>query len=112
MDNKNFAIGVLSTTAVVLFVGLMVVQSRPVPAYAHGMTESAGNYVLTVASVAEHDYELLHIINNAKEKMNVYSFDARSHTIQMVDTIDLKQMRSLSAKAKPSQKKRGGRRRP
>lgn len=110
-NNKNFAIGVLSTTAVVMFVGLIVVQSRPAPALASGMTASAGPYVITTAWVSSADEQLVHVIHSVSQKMIVYAFDTRKHNIKIVDTIDLGAMRQVST-GQPQQKKRTGKRRP
>ena len=89
MDSKNFAIGILSTTAVMLLVGIMIIHSRPAPALASGMAASAGNYVMTVGNVSTNDEELVFIVNNQDKKMLVYRFDAGRREVQIVQGIRL-----------------------
>lgn len=110
MDSKNFAIGVLSTTALILLVGLIVIQSRPAPVRADGMTTHGGDYVMTVGALNRPDEDLLYIIDAPAEKMIAYRFDARTQRIEIVQGTDLAQMRSASAPAK--RKKSPSRRRP
>ena len=42
MDSKNFAIGILSTTAVILLAALVIIHTRPDPAFASGVTTTSG----------------------------------------------------------------------
>ena len=114
MDSKNFAIGVLSTTAMVLLVGLIVIQSRPTPVRAHGMTAQGGDYVMTVGALDQRDEDLIYIIDAPAEKMIAYRFDARTKRIEIVQGADLAQMRSAAAppKKKPPSRGRSSRRRP
>ncbi|MCP4248761.1 MAG: hypothetical protein GY778_17090, partial [bacterium] len=73
-DSKNLAIGVLSTTAVILLVGLILLHSRPEPAYGFGMNAQGGDYLLTTGQM-QPSQELLYVIDAALEKMLVYRFD-------------------------------------
>jgi len=105
MDSKNFTIGVLSTTAVILLVGMLVIHSRPEPAMAFGMTASGGDYLLTVGALQTRDEELVFVTHAPSMKMNVYRFDVAKAAIERVDEIDLGQMRESAGKAQSS---RGG----
>ena len=101
MDNKNFTIGVLSTTAVVLFSAMAVILSQSESASAHGVTANAGGYVLTVGSVSVNDEELLYVIQSSSKRMGIYRFDHANRRIEPVDGIDLDALSKAAAKAQP-----------
>lgn len=97
MDRRDFAIGVLSTTAAILLVGLLLVQTAPAPVLADGMTTSSGgNYVLTVGGVTQADEEFVYVLDSAADKMIVYRFDAHQREIQVVQGVDLAEIRKAS----------------
>ncbi len=108
MDQRNFAIGVLSTTAVVLFVGLLLVNFQAPRVLASGMSASGGEYTMTVGTFAQNDEEFVYVIKARSEKLAVYRFDASRKEIQIVDGVDLKQMRA-AASGGSAQPGRGGR---
>ncbi len=115
MDTKNFAIGILSTTAVILLVGLLFLNSRPQPAWASGMTSGAGDYVLTVGSDASADEELVYVIDAPGQKLIAYRFATGRQQIEIVQGIDLAELReSPGQPAQPQKRKPSsrGRRRP
>jgi len=89
MDQKNFAIGVLSTTAAIMLVGLILVTTSPVPVAASGMTVSGGDYILTVGTTPQTDQEFLYLIDVPLQKMLVYRFDANRSAVEIVQGIDL-----------------------
>jgi len=93
MDRKDFAIGLLSTTATILLVGLLVVQSLPDRAVADGMTTSAANDILTVGSVSKADEEFVYLIDTASDKMIAYRFDVNQRQIEVVQWVDLAELR-------------------
>jgi hypothetical protein len=99
MDNRNFVIGILSTTAVMLLVGLIVVNTRPVPARADSMTVVSGDYVLTVGGLTQIDEDMLYVIDNPEAKMIVYRFDTRRGKIAIVQGIDLAEIRKAAEEA-------------
>ena len=84
MDTKNFAIGVLSTTAAILFVGLLIIHTRPQPAWADGMTIVGKDYAMAVGAITRNDEDLLYLIDAPMEILNVYRFDSRSGQILLV----------------------------
>ena len=114
MDSKNFAIGLLSTTAVILLVGVLIIQSRPAPALASGMTASAGRYVITVGTRTIGDEEFVFVIDTSSEKMIIYRFNSAKLQIELIQGISLKEMRAATdgVQQPPPPSKRGGRRRP
>ena len=95
-DSKNFAIGVLSTTASILFVGLLMLQNQSPSANAEGMTTSGGNYILTVGRLNQGDEELLYLIDSGSDKLIAYRFDATRRSIEVVQGIDLGEIRRAS----------------
>ncbi|MCH7994324.1 MAG: hypothetical protein IIB57_07755 [Planctomycetes bacterium] len=111
MDSKNFAIGVLSTTAVILLVGVLIIHSQSSPARAAGMTTEGGKYVMTVGAI-EPAEDLVFVINATAQKMIIYRFDVGRSRIVRVERVDLKKMvdkSAASAKKKGKGKKRGRR---
>ena len=115
MDSKNFAIGILSTTAVILLVSLLFLNTRPQTAWASGMTTGAGDYVLTVGLDASADEELVYVIDAPGQKLVVYRFDTGRQQIEIVQGIDLAELREAAGQPAQPQKRKPssrGRRRP
>ena len=104
MESKNFAIGVLSTTAAILLAALLIIQTRPQTARADGMTILSGDYSLSVGAITRDDEDLLYIIDSPQELLNTYRFDNRAKQIDLVQTISLKEMRAVGGNA-PAKKK-------
>ena len=111
MDSKNFAIGVLSTTAVILLVGVLIIHSQSSPAHAAGMTTAGGKYVMTVGAI-EPAEDLVFVINSTAQKMHMYRFNVGQSKIQRVERVDLKRMVDGAAKAAKKKGKKRGRGRP
>jgi hypothetical protein len=113
MNSKNFTIGVLSTTAVILLVGIMVIHSRPLPVMASGVTATSGDYVLTVGTFTRNDEELVYVIDAPQARMVVYRFNTAKGRIERADAIDLAEMRKATsgAAAQPGQQPQSGKRR-
>ncbi len=98
MDSKNFAIGVLSTTAVILFVGLLVLETRPQPAYAASMNAQGGDYLVATGQLQDTE-ELLYVIDARNQVLVVYRFDINRKQINLTDRQDL---RALAPASKPA----------
>ncbi len=94
MDSRNLAVGVLSTTAVILMVGLAIIHTRPVQA--DGMTVARGDYLMTVGSSTQVDEELVFLIDVPEQKMIIYRFDAGRHQIEIVQGVNLAEMREAT----------------
>ena len=112
MTSKDFAIGVLSTTAVILLVGLLVILSRPTTAFASGMTASVGRYVLTVGNVQIGNEELLYVLDTADQKMIAYRFNGAQKKIVPVWGDDLAKFDDNTKNNPPARGSKKGRRRP
>ncbi len=111
MDNKNFAIGILSTTATILFVGLVVIHTRPAPVLADGMTTRGGDYDMTVGAIDRRDEELVYVINAPQQRMIAYRFNPNTNQIDVYQGVDLAEVRGQGG-GKAKQPRQRGRRRP
>ena len=109
MDSRNFAIGMLSTTAVILLVGIVIVQSAPPSVRADGMTVAGGDYVVTVGARTQTDEDYVYVIDVPAEKMIAYRFDTGRQQIEIVQGLDLSVLRQAPIKAEPP---KPGQRRP
>jgi hypothetical protein len=96
MDSKNFAIGILSVTAVILLVGILVIHSMPTPAAASGMTQTGGNYVLSVGRLNLNE-EVLYVVDSSDAKVLLYAIDIARKQIVPQGGIDLNQYRQAAA---------------
>lgn len=74
MDSKNFAIGVLSTTAVILLSALILLHQLPQPTLASGMGDRGGDYILLSGEMWEQE-EILYVIDTNLDKMITYRYD-------------------------------------
>jgi hypothetical protein len=95
MDTRNFAIGVLSITAMILFVGLLVMHAQAPAAHASGMTASdrGGNYSFTVGRINPNE-EWLYVIDSRRARLVVYRYNGMQRQIDLVTGLDLNEMRS------------------
>lgn len=99
MDQKNFAIGVLSTTAAIMFTGLILIGSRPETVNAAGMTSSGGDYIMTIGTTPQTDEEYLYVVDVSMQKMIVYRFDANRAVVDIVQGINLAEFREAPGQA-------------
>lgn len=109
MNSKDLAIGVLSTTAVVLFVGLILLNTQPQPAYASGMGDRGGDYIVLTGAMWEQE-ELLYVFDTAANKMMIYRFDMNRDQIVAVGPADLSTYLGGQQAGKKHQRNRRGRR--
>ena len=108
MDRKDFAIGILSTTAVILSVTLVFLLRTPQTVHASGMGDRGGDYIMLSGQMWENE-ELLYVIDTALDRMIAYRFDRRQGQMVVAQGTDLKQ---LVAPAPEGGTGRGSRRRP
>jgi len=109
MDSKNFLIGLLSTTAAILLVGVVVVLTRPTPVIAAGMTASGGDYILTVGTGTQIDEEYVYVVDTSSQKMLVYRFDGNRGVIEIISGVDLGILRQGAGNAPGGQNPPPGR---
>ena len=109
MNSKDLTIGVLSTTAVILFVGLILLNAQPATVHASGMLDRGGDYIMLSGELWEQE-ELLYVIDAGTSRMIAYRYNQTTKQIEVGGHQELGAF--LKAKA-PTKKKRGrGRRRP
>jgi len=75
MNGKDFAIGVLTVTAVVLLTAVLLLNAlAPKSAEAFAQLDRAGNYLMFTAQVS-NSREMLYVIDQQAGLMNAYAFD-------------------------------------
>ncbi|MBK8267917.1 MAG: hypothetical protein IPK83_06270 [Planctomycetes bacterium] len=88
-DNRNFLIGVLSITATILFVGLLVVTSvGPTPAMAIGQLDRGGDYIMVTGQFTENS-ELVYVVDAAAKRMIGYSYETTTRDFVLWNATDL-----------------------
>ena len=80
-DNKTFAIGVLSITACIMFVGLMIIGTQP--ATAIGQLDRGGDYILVTQQLSNSQEGCL-IIDAAARQMTLYCFNGANRQLQLL----------------------------
>lgn len=91
-NNQNLAIGVLTLTAVVLFVGTVLsTAGGRSEAMAFGQLDRGGDYILLTGQFTENQ-ELLYVTDAAARRLNVYSYQPSTRQFVLWDSIDLAQM--------------------
>lgn len=111
MNSKDLAIGVLSTTAVVMLVGLIILNAQPQPAYASGMGDRGGDYIVVTGALWEQE-ELVYVFNTAENKMMVYRYDAQHNQIVARGPADMSRLltgQSRTPSKKPAKRSRRNR---
>jgi hypothetical protein len=94
LNGKDFAIGILSVTAVILFTAVVILQNiSPRPAMAVGQGGYSGDYVVSTARL-DDTTEVVYVIDTAAQQMNMYGFNFTRGFIELVQAFD---MRALDA---------------
>jgi hypothetical protein len=106
MNNQTFAIGVLSTTAAILLVGLLVIGTRPQPAVAFGMNADAGDHYLLTGQFGSSE-ELLYVISPIERRMIAYRYDTNQNKIVVVTSVEFDQVFPGAQGQPPQQQQRG-----
>jgi hypothetical protein len=89
IDSKTFAIGVLSVTACVLFVGLILI-SQP-PARAMGMNDRGADYVMLTQQLSPTSEGLV-VIDAAAKQMIIYAYDYNNRSLDILRRVNLEQL--------------------
>jgi hypothetical protein len=109
VDNQTFAIGVLSVTACMLFVGIILLMQRP--AAATSMNDRAGDYMMATQQYTT-SAEAIVVIDAAAKQMNVYEYDYGARSLELLSRVPLDQMPKPGDRDKTPDQKPGQRRRP
>ena len=93
MDNRTFAIGILSVTAVLLLAALIVLGQLPgpQPAFGSGQAMAGGDYII-FSGQYQRSLQLLYVIDVAVNRMNVYGYDENRGGLRIVQSVDLKKL--------------------
>lgn len=93
VDTRTLMMGVLSITACILFVGLMLIVIQPRPAYGIGQLDRAGDYIMLTQQIS-NSQEVCIIIDTASRQMAMYMYNASNRQIQRLQNIPLSEMPS------------------
>ncbi len=88
---KDFAIGVLSVTAVILLATLLTINAF-VPRQAHAQLQAqagASGNLLVTASRLDETAELLMVLDARQRLMNAYGFNVQEGRIVLIQQLDL-----------------------
>ncbi len=84
MNGKDFTIGVLTVTAVILMTGLIIIQAvAPKQAMAFGQNAGGGDYLVTTSQFTEYS-EIVLVFDTAQMKMNAYVFNAQTGQVELI----------------------------
>lgn len=86
LDGKTFAIGVLTVTATVLFVGVLFLITRP--AYGFGLSDCAGDYKMLTQQISRSK-ELVVVLDAAAKRAVLYDFDYSNKRLEIAKVIPL-----------------------
>ena len=91
MDAKNFSIGVLSVTASILFVGLVIVHTSTSPALGEGQNARGGDYIVATGAL-DRAVELVYVLDAGGPSMALYHFDVNRGAMVLDDAQDLRRL--------------------
>ena len=86
VDYRLFAIGILSVTAAVLFVGLMLV-SQP-EARATGMNDRGGDYIMLTQQISATSEGVV-VVDASSKQMIIYEYDYNNRNLAIVQRVNL-----------------------
>ena len=88
-DNRNLLIGLLSITATILLVGVLVLSNAGQnQAFAFGQLDRGGDYVMLTGQFSQNS-ELVYITDAAAQRLNVYSYEPTTRQFVLWQSIDL-----------------------
>jgi hypothetical protein len=96
LDGKTFAIGVLSITACILFVGFLLVTLSPAPAYAIGQSDRGGDYIMLTQQLTTSNEGVV-LVDAASKRLILYAFDYNKKSIELLDGYALDNLRQPRA---------------
>jgi HAMP domain-containing protein len=103
LDTRTFAIGVLSVTACVLFVGLLLVQPSN-PARAIGMNDRSGDYILVTQQLTTSTEGVV-VVDAAAQAMLLYGYDYSRKSLVPMSGFLLKDLQHPGDNARPGRPK-------
>jgi hypothetical protein len=104
IDSKIFAIGVLSVTAAILLVGLILVTAFPSKALAIGQSDRGGDYIMLTQQIS-NSIEGVVVIDAASKRMNVYGLDMGTKQLKLMQAgFPLDRLPGSQEKREPAKK--------
>lgn len=88
IDKNTFVGGVLTLTAVILLVALVLVNSFNNNIAVADVTDRGGDYIMITGAVSKSTEEL-YVINLSSGRMNLYRMDINRKRLVVDDRIDL-----------------------
>ncbi len=89
-DNQNLAIGVLTITATVLLVGVLLGPlGSENAALGIGQIDRGGDYIVVTGQFTQNT-ELVYVTDAAAQRMNSYSFETTNRQFVQWESIDLR----------------------
>lgn len=107
LDGKSFAIGILSVTACVLFVGFIILSQTP--AYGIGMNDRGGDYIMLTQQLSTTSEGVV-VIDAAAKQMIVYQFDYNNKSLNILRAVPLGELPKPQRDREAPQRPVGGRR--
>ena len=109
LSAKDFAIGVLSVTAVILFTSLVILHSLPPQkAMASGQGGVTGDYVVSTSRL-DNMTETLFIVDTPSQLMNMYGYIPSRGTVELLQQFDLRALETPPANPAGAQDEGKGR---
>jgi len=90
LDGKTFGIGVLTVTACVLFVGLILV-SQQTPAYGIGLNDRGGDYIVVTQQISNTSEGIV-VIDAAAKQLLIYRFDYNNKSLEILSRVALQNL--------------------
>ncbi|QOJ14907.1 MAG: hypothetical protein HRU75_09745 [Planctomycetia bacterium] len=104
LDGRSLAIGVLSITACILFVGLVLLIQTP-PALGIGQTDRGGDYVMLTQQISSSNEGLV-IVDGGSNRMVLYTFDFNQKKLALADGFELSKLRQNAEEERPRRRGR------
>lgn len=104
LDARTFAVGVLSVTACVLLVGILLLSATPRAALATGQMDRAGDYLMLTQQISNSE-EAVVVIDAASQRMSLYFLDPNTRKLVAIQ-------QGLPLDTLPTGRRDGGRGRP
>ncbi len=102
-DPQNLAIAVLSLTAGIMLVALLLI--RQPAAQAIGMVDRAGDYIIAPQQLSSTS-EAIAVIDAAAKQMLIYEFDYNNKNLQILSRVPLDQLPKPALRSPPPAQRR------
>lgn len=110
LTGKDFTIGLLSVTALILLTSLILLHAlAPTPALASGQGGAVGDYVVSTGRL-DGTTEMLFVVDTATRQMNMYGFLPARGTIELVQQFDMRALEDARLPAGAPEDERAPRR--